>query len=257
MPNPENRLMPRTSRSRPTFWQILLGLFVAWQLLFLLAGNAARILPAILPSHEEPNHLNELVSSVSAVTEGWMQLTGQSQGWRLFAPTVPTRALFVTVELSGPGDARVMASFFEPAPAGHFFHQPGSGDRLWHMEKNLAWPFVAWDADAVAQRPGEWRQYLEDSIRHQWRAYRGFLAWRLRKFHEEHPEEPAAEALYLQVQVFTPSAGTEQPASRQITVLVLRWRPGHEPPPGCLPLEMHKRGRWYYLTTNGPSENLP
>jgi hypothetical protein len=245
--------MPPTARPALTVPQILLGLFIVWQLVFLTAGNTTRYLPRVLPASAVPGALSALLSFGGAVIEGWTQLTGQRQEWGLFAPSPPTRAMFVSIELDGPSCKYAMASVFEPAEPGYHLHAPGSGDRLWHLEKDLAWPFVAWEADEVNQRPAEWHAYLEERLRanHQWRVYHSYLAWCLRKFREERPEEPVPQAVILQVHLFTPSAGKQRPAVQQTTVVLVRWRPEQQPPTGCLPLEMYQKGRWYFLPAQG------
>src|ERR1700722_17957264 len=74
------------ARPRPSLPQLLLGAFVVWQLVFLLADNAAPLLPG--PAREV----------IGAAPSAWEILTGKGQQWSLFAPQVPAKALFLVVE---------------------------------------------------------------------------------------------------------------------------------------------------------------
>jgi hypothetical protein len=117
------------SRS-PTTAQVILGLFVVGQLLFLLAANflgmaekarpylkdrppaepsdafeerllqagrtaAARVAPGW--THEE-GHLYDAMEVITGLTNRWSQVTGQPQDWSLFAPTVYRVTTFVAVQ---------------------------------------------------------------------------------------------------------------------------------------------------------------
>jgi hypothetical protein len=250
--------MPETPPQRLRLGQVLLGLFVVWQLLFLVVSNATHFLGFAGQAGTEERPLGRVLSAASAVTDGWIDLTGQGQNWRLFAPMVPVRATFVTAELGTPWTGWVMERLNEPADPGWYFHPPGPGDRLWHAEKELAWPLVAWDPDAQDARDREWRRYLRDSFRPRWRAYRNYLAWRLREFQRDHPDDPPRE-LFLRGSVYFPSAGKEQPPGCQATLRLLRWRPSVEPfPAGCLPLETEVwPGIWHFLRERAEDEVLP
>jgi hypothetical protein len=238
--------------------QVLLGLFICWQILFLIANNATRFLVSAMASRGDvPQAVIAPVAAVKDVTEGWVQLTGQRQEWSLFAPSPPVRALFLNVECESRREPRRLQLSFEPRIPGDYWHSPGVGDRLWHIEKSLAWPFVAWEPTQVAQRGDEWRRYLEERVQGNWRAYRAYLAWRQRQFREEHPREPPCDALVLDVSIYTPSAGPEQPPRQDVRVPFLRWRPGSEPPADRLPLEIHERGGWRFVDRPARVEVAP
>jgi hypothetical protein len=201
--------------------RVALGLFILWQLVFLVASNATSFL--LLYTAETGDALRP----ITATTDGWASLTGQAQNWRLFAPLVPMRSLFLQVDFHGPDGAARVSSEFEPADATCYFHLPGCGDRLWHVEKTLAWPCVAYDPDAVAARPDEWRAYLDDRARANDRAARAYLAWKRRAFERDHPALPS-RAIDLGVRIYSrshqPDAVT--PEAHQ---LLLHWEPPQTP----------------------------
>jgi hypothetical protein len=229
------------ARSRPSLPQLLLGALVVWQLVFLLADNAAPLLPG--PAREV----------IGPAPLAWETLTGQGQKWNLFAPQVPAKALFLVVEAQAPdGLVTRLSSFFEPEDGEGYFHPPGSGDRLFHVEKELFWPLVVFDSKEVAARAEEWRAYLDDRIRARWRAYRGYLAWRRHQYLRQHPDVPAPQEWVLLVRVYPPSVAGARPARDEVVeVPFVRWRPDAAPPEGCLPLEVYDSGMWRWLPAGG------
>jgi hypothetical protein len=102
--------MTTSSSPRPTLAQVLLGFFVVWQLVFLLAANFFGMLPHGMPETDEvTDELNvpgpmeaglaqDFINFVNDTTSKYAQLTGQFQAWYLFAPRFPHQAVFPTVE---------------------------------------------------------------------------------------------------------------------------------------------------------------
>lgn len=97
---------------------VLLGLFVCWQLFFLFAANFIRFADFIRPKCKDsafvdawaPNwvrkqgHVHDLMETIGGLSNRWAQLTGQLQEWSLFAPGVTDRIPFVAVELRWEDD---------------------------------------------------------------------------------------------------------------------------------------------------------
>src|SRR5262245_54380330 len=83
---------------------ILLGLFIVWQIVFLMAHNllailedtrevwpgwAVRGVEALAPGFTKgQGHLADGSARVKDVTRRWAQVTGQAQNWSLFAPAI-------------------------------------------------------------------------------------------------------------------------------------------------------------------------
>jgi hypothetical protein len=219
--------------------RFLLGLFIAGQLVFLVVGNLGPFIWDGLSDKQKRSVLARPLVVVNKLAEAWVQLTGQGQGWRLFAPQVQTRALFISVETeieAPPAPPRRLASYSEPDSPGWYLHLPGSGDRLFHVEKELSWPLVAWDPTKILKDPRVWlEEYLIPSIRKHWRSYRSYLAWRIRD-HEGSPPR----AVILSVHIFPlSSAGLRILPSEVITLPLVRWRPGWQVPEGFLPVEVY------------------
>lgn len=223
----------------------VVGLFITIQLGFLVVSNVTSFLFLLLDAHSGPAKVNKALAEVA---EGWAKLTGQDQNWRLFAPQVPTRTLLVDVSFHGPA---LPAAPARPRVAS--IHWPGPEDRLWHVEKSLHWAYVAYDPKEVAARAGEWQEYLEESVRKKWHAYRDYLAWKKHAYTRQYPDFPAPTELWFGVWVYTLSHQPE-PGSPQHHEVLLRWQPGREPTPGTLPLELYDRvsGSFTPILSVGP-----
>jgi hypothetical protein len=112
--------MAAPSPPGPTNSQVLLGLFIVWQLFFLVASNfikladSARddlkdnaVVDAVAPGWtEKKGHVHDAEEVVSGVTTRWAQLTGQPQNWSLFSPRVADAIPFLGVELRWDDDRR-------------------------------------------------------------------------------------------------------------------------------------------------------
>src|SRR3954471_9847246 len=115
-------------RSLPS---LLLRIFILWELFYLPAANFIKLLPVRLPPHK--GELNDDVQlradesaggPAQAVRDGlafglsrWGELTGQTQGWALFAPTFGHQASLPVVVFAQPAPQRpwvIIKSPFRP-----------------------------------------------------------------------------------------------------------------------------------------------
>jgi hypothetical protein len=225
--------------------RFLLGLFIVGQLVFLLVGNLVPFVLSALSENWQGSRLPTALAALGSLSDGWVQLSGQGQVWRLFAPQVQTRALFVRIETESPapGVRSQLASCFEPDASGWYLHLPGGGDRLFLVESELVWPLVAWDPDLQRKEPEQWYDYLVQSVRAKWRAYRTYLAWRTSK-------APRAESVELSIRIYSLSlAGRPFDPSAIVTLALLRWRPDLPTPEGFLPLELYdeRTGKYQWI----------
>src|SRR5713226_4923798 len=104
--------MTTSSSGAPSTRQVLLGLLVLWQLFFLVASNFISFfdesrdqlkdnaaLETVAPGWAEgEGHLADACSLTTELTERWSQLTGQTQGWSLFASDVWKKVPFLALE---------------------------------------------------------------------------------------------------------------------------------------------------------------
>lgn len=234
---------------RPRLSQVLLGVFILWQLFFVLALNYTQIMlgpadqPLVrLPDEGPPGLVERAADLVRRVTQHWAQLTGQYQSWWLFA-FAPHDSNFPLVELRWDDLARApvrLHAFQEPTDPAAYFRAPNGGDRLFHYEMNVEITYKPWSRDP--DKPvtdfdlGRWLE----RARHRWPAVCAYLRWRLELWQQENPGTPPPTEIRLYSRSYpTPPPGTTPwqraaPKDRPI----FRWRPGVPPAPGCAPLDV-------------------
>jgi hypothetical protein len=236
---------------KPSIPRFLLGLFVVWQLFFLLMSNFLPFVPHGKEEHDELTDdltlhgqatgvrpLQNAVEGLALVTDRWLEVTGQLQGWSLFAPTFPPQAGFVAVELRwnnfSPPLGETLLSRFEPEDPLHYFRVPDSHGRLFNFESRLCILANYRVPQAVADDPDKWKEEITGRVRTQWKSIRAYLRWRSRG--QVLPPDEATLVIHL-YETPGPYEKPWEPAG-PFTRPLARWRPGVEPPPRCLPVEV-------------------
>lgn len=118
--------MEPSSPRDSTTAQVLLGLFVVWQLFFLTAANLlkladsyrddlkeqpAPLLEKLLPGWvEKKGHISDAEEVITGLTKRWAQVTGQPQSWGLFSPNVTEYIPFLVVEFRWDEDPNAPAA---------------------------------------------------------------------------------------------------------------------------------------------------
>lgn len=214
-----------SSTSTQSLKSYLLGLFIVVQLAFIAVANVGSI--ALYNASSNP--AAALIWEVGgAFSEPWAHVTGQEQYWRMFAPSVPARAMFIRMRLRLEGATELLPSDFEAPPGEPILHWPGPGERLWHVEKDLAAPFVAYDPDEVAANPNEWRAYLENAINAQRHRYLAYMAWKVRRYQDATGDKRAPQHVDLLISIHTRS-WHDRHSTPESELLTLRWTPSLEP----------------------------
>src|SRR5262249_6989983 len=95
--------------------RLLLGAFILWQLAFLFGINFLDMINSArdeMPSHKDyaqgiervfpgwpskSGHFHDLADVADKITRRYAQLTGQTQGWSLFAPDIGKQCVFPAV----------------------------------------------------------------------------------------------------------------------------------------------------------------
>lgn len=244
---------------RPTGAQLLLGLFISWQLLFMAAANYLAFLPhgqaeegELSDSRSTPVQADaagvaqKAINFAAGITDAWSYLTGQVQAWWLFAPDVPRACTFPVVELRWEEDAEPatippvrLRTILEPDDPHAYFRPPSSFDRLFHYEVRLGLIVSNWNEQTFEQNPEFWRGAIKDRVRRQWRSTRAYLRWHVQHFQREHPELPPPKQAILSIRFYP------IPEPRQSLVAwrtpgeqpLARWRLDLPPRPGELPIE--------------------
>jgi hypothetical protein len=211
---------------KPKLAQILLGLFIVWQILFMLSANILEMIP---PGRVEEDELSDLhftnlnpeevkllpgrkeIDFARNITDWWSQVTGQIQMWSLFAPTFPIQASFPLVELQWdtggavPSSVR-LPSFQDPVDPGRYFRWSGSDDRLLHYEMRLELIFSSWGPESRSKYGAAWRDALKQRVWRQRKSICAYLSWKARNYMSNHPELPPPRVSTLYIRIYSSPA---------------------------------------------------
>jgi hypothetical protein len=261
-------------RSLPS---LLLGIFILWELLYLPAANVIKLLPVRLAAHKgELDDEVQLPADESAhgpaqaVRDGlafglsrWGELTGQTQGWALFAPTFGHQASLPVVAIQQPGallPVRVqLQSPFKPVDPHVYFRSLWPSCRLFNYEYRLALLFWRWDNEKMSngsyfsEHREEWRQAAFQRVRWQNRSMQAYMRWRVDKYLRENPQAIAPATVALGVETI-PSPPPDSPFAFRRDgpwFWLALWSPKAAVPPGNLPVQAidlwSQPMRWVWL----------
>jgi hypothetical protein len=210
---------------------------VVWQLVFILAANFLSILP------------EKSAAGPAAVTNCWAELTGQWQGWSLYAPFVPHQAVFLEVELrwdnnltrpAPPAGSVRLRPANEPDDPYHY-RRPVGTFRLPQYPANLSLVLWAWDGADYARDPEKWRQEIAKAVRNKWRPTLAYLRWALSQYERDHPGRAPPRQVILVGRLYSIPPPGEAPWhwDGPHEVPLARWQPGSAVPEDRLPLESY------------------
>lgn len=242
----------------PRMSQRLLGLFIGVQILFLLGGNFLPLLPHGVPDADEVTDdttmpgrmfeneaLQQTLTVAGTTARRYGELTGQMQGWSLFAPLVAPQATFLVTELHWHDDEQhpprsvQIVSDFHPENPQHYFHLPRSDCRLVNYEFRLSQSLWYLTDESLAEQPAFWQEWVNRRVSRQWKSLRAYLNFQQQRYLAEHPDERPADEVRLIVRTYPiPLPGTD--AATPLAAIdrpLARWRPSVSNSAGVLPLE--------------------
>jgi hypothetical protein len=243
---------------------VLVGLFATWQLIYLPGANLIdfvprRMGPPLEPS-DDPYQVRGTFTSCQPLQRGaewagdaldfWTEVSGQEQGWSLFAPGLPPYSVFPTVEFRfADGTTDTLASPYEPADKAHPpLRPPLVNNRPFNFESQFNYPVWYAPPEEIAARytpprpadgtlPPEYVTYLRTAYRTMQtdaRLLRGvvrtWLAWRLKMYRAAHPERGEPVEVVLKHR-FVPTSKPEEPCTWTHPVVerpFAKWRPADE-----------------------------
>jgi hypothetical protein len=242
------------------FAPTLLGAFVVWQLIFLLAANVAGVVHGLPPEvlrYEmadgawreslDRTRLPAIGTSDRAAqsrgiiwaTDRWSEATAQWQGWAMFAPNVPASSYFLTTSLrwhdphaQGSDAARQidLPSDYEPADPRTFWQPAITTSRRFNFEWRLVLAVEILAARDRAAKTGADPAKIDEPLR-EWTArqaepLRAYARVRHQQWLAAHPHERPADEVVLLVGEFrradTADGMDWQKLPRRPLV---RWRP--------------------------------
>jgi hypothetical protein len=267
--NPRPSACPPTGT--PSTLQVLLGLFIVWQIIYGVVGNLLNVAdesrstlaaPEGEPAHvqktaevvewlapgwaRKEGHVHDAAEVVAGLTRRWGQVTGQVQGWSLFAPSVGRHNTFVAVELRWDDGSplELLLSDNEPADPNHFFRL---GDfRLRKYESHIDVILTLHDDELTEAAAGRWRRLIEDKMDTDAKDMLAYLQWRWRRFQQAHPDRPTPSQVIFYVRRFSIPPPEQVPwrwdtSNYQMFDMqpLARWQPGADRGPDYSPLEMY------------------
>jgi hypothetical protein len=234
--------------ARSTAPQLLLGVFIVWQLAFMLLANGTFLLQSLLPSPKPEessatSFTRGTVQRTQELTTAWGRLTLQRQEWGMFSH-FPEQSAFPAVRLvwndgtavlllNQQKDVPTLLSPFEPAYPDHFFAPNIFADRMYNFE--------AWLVQ-IYQAPHE-----ANLLRNYWQPMHAYMCWRLVWFQQFAPGSNPDEVILMFRSYTTPPPNQQSkewsgPHSEEF----VRWRPAREAADE-LPLEMYDRQTRRYV----------
>jgi hypothetical protein len=234
---------------------VLVGLFAVWQLVYLPGANLIDFVPRRVGPPMEPitdgyqargtftscEPLQRAADVTGDVLDFWTEVSGQEQGWALFAPGMPPYSMFPAAELRfADGTTETLLSPYEPTDKQNpRLRAPLLDNHPFNFEAQLTYPvwFVppqevaaAFAApEDVAKLPEVYRTLPETA--RVWRGVvRAWLAWRVNGYRAAHPERGAPVEVVLKHRyLLTPSPTEPRGWTRPITERpYARWRPADD-----------------------------
>ncbi|QVL32968.1 hypothetical protein KIH39_03360 [Telmatocola sphagniphila] len=254
---PENESIPRKSPCSKLA-SVALGIFFLFQIIFLIVGNVIQYLPRQLSEHRaEPfqklgrlsdsDLIQEPVEAVGWFCDRWTELTGEWQGWSMFAPVFPHRGVFPVVVMHFEESSKypdvTLSEDFTPDNPEHYFQLTDSRHRRFNYETRMSAPFALIPEDP--KNPGQWdpryvdrwNSEIETYVQLLHRQYSSYLRWRISLFLKDHPDYPMPETVELKIHIIpTPDPNNPNTVETQQTIPYLRWTPA-EVSDKYLPLE--------------------
>ncbi|MCS6864917.1 MAG: hypothetical protein RMJ56_05995 [Gemmataceae bacterium] len=225
---------------------IAVGFFATWQLIYIPAANVIDLIPRRL--NEPPlepirdtyqktgtftslEPLQRAAEIAGDILDFWSEISGQEQGWSLFAPGPPPHSVFPAVELHFPdGRCETLLSPFEPLNKQHPPPRlPLLYTHVFNIEAQLTYPVWYAAPELVAEHP-EWFTDWPAFVQAWQKPIRAYLAWRLRQHQMANsPQQWPAEVILKHRYVRSPRPGEAPHWTHPVFERPFaRWRPADD-----------------------------
>jgi hypothetical protein len=254
--------VPSEPANEPTTSQVLFGMLIVWQLIFLLAANILGFFKHVRSVAEDGEALravDELAPGLAGerghfyefyrLFRRWEQLVNQDQYWRLFAPSVGDWDCFVFVELrwddgepSAPAGAGrpppvIIRSPNEPEDLGRYVRW--TDWRLRRYESFIALNLTPEEGETETQTRERLRASLRRASTREGDTMYAYLNWRWVGYREANPGVELPRQAILYSRCYRISAPDDP--GKLIGPYVMptaRWLP-HSTAAGRLPLQVY------------------
>ncbi|MCI0701333.1 MAG: hypothetical protein L0241_09665 [Planctomycetia bacterium] len=211
------------------------GLFAVWQLVYLPAANLIDFVPRrqngpdLEPikdgyqkrgSFTTAEPLQRAAEYTGDALDFWTELTGQEQGWSLFAPGTPPHSVFIATEFRfADGRSDTVLSQFEPLDkVNPPIRAPLIHDRPMNFEVHFIYPVWFASPEMVEKFPDSFRD-VPNEVRAWRKQIRAYLSWQLKRYRAANPERGTPSEVILKHRYIpTPKPGERgwtQPVSER------------------------------------------
>jgi hypothetical protein len=228
----------------PRWVRVLVGVFVVWQLVFLMTVNLTNFLEEEGRLKDRQSRSVNLMLNVQRLMHFWSDSTLQREYWGLFRE-IPKQSRFPAVELAWREPQQgeptlLLRSFEEPDNPGNFLMLNPLTDRLHNHEVSLELIFDAWETRAAIVEPDQREKALAELIRVWYRPLWAYMQRRIEQHRLSHPNMPAPTEAILLWRVYPALApGEDGPPKGPIRREVVRWRASRPVDPESIPLEVY------------------
>ena len=238
--------------------RVLLGLFILWQLVFIIGTNlndffqygprhvlkddGKKVAQTALPGWpKNQGGVSDLSNTARDISFRYTHLTGQEQIWSLFAPGAWRSSSFVAVELRWDPDkpGELLLSPNEPESLDNYFRL---GLFRWRRaESQITLTLLPDPCEPPEITKTRWAGDIVEHVRAYHDLIHAFLDWRWRQYLAEHPGTATPQEIRLVGRSYHIPEYDEAPpycvGPRQTTIA--RWRPGVDLGAGYLRLEAY------------------
>jgi hypothetical protein len=218
-----------TDRPRPGGYstaQVLLGVFVCGQIVYLLVANFLNLLsdtqritqnetPGLIVDHlsgglsEGRGHWNDVYS----LARRWEQVGNCNQSWRMFSPNVGDWYSFVRVEMRWDGSAPG-----EPAAPGALpvvmLKAMDEPEDMYNYRRWGPWRFTRYEDSLMAlnlrvaddedepKANARWKKVIRNKVDAQWDTISAYFNWRWHRYKQTNADAPPPQQMILLVHAY-------------------------------------------------------
>lgn len=199
----------------------LIGLFIVWQLYFVLFTNVGHFIPRqqsvppatpeIIDTYSTRGAFTDLpplqkISDLNlAMCQRYEELTGQIQGWSLFAPEFGKNSSFLAITIvHKDGNSSQIKSDFEPEDTNNYFRWRLSDYRRMYREAMHAMCYWFWTPEEQLENPEKHRLNIIGYVQTYQRSMLAYALW----VHQSHfpNSEEQVDYFIIQARVYPTAA---------------------------------------------------
>lgn len=240
---------------KPSLPSRLLGLFVAFQVIYLPLSNLWQLLPRELPAETSGDiriqkegsatsirPLQVAINSTGMFIDRYGEATGQAQVWSLFAEfgrqTIIPVVEFEFMDKDGQVVMRNEPPLMRLNPD-RYLRWPGADSRLLSYEFLLAVVYWHYSESSLQARGPEWREAVRAHVRRVHKQIEAYFRYQLATLRRDQPNLPEPVAGILKVRIHPSPQPGERTRPPAFLMPLARWSPNLPADAKRLPVEAY------------------